>query len=138
MDDFGNPVVEQIASGKGPCRLSLQPFTPGEDKRLLFSHSPFSLQNAYNQPGPVFIHSKEVEPYGDIHRFPTAIKNDREHFHLTLIGYNGFQEMVFSRLVGDQDIDRMIEEVFAQRGEISFLHARSASACCYICRIDRY
>src|SRR3954469_8944177 len=77
-DDFGHEVIEQLATGRGPCRVSLQPFRRGEDHRLLFSHSPFTIDNAYNQPGPVFIQAAEVEPYSDIHRFPPEIKADRK------------------------------------------------------------
>jgi len=40
QDDFGHEVIEQDATGRGPCRVSLKPFKPGKDKRLLFSHSP--------------------------------------------------------------------------------------------------
>ena len=65
-DDFGNEVIEQIATGKGPCRVSLKPFKVGEDTRLLLSHSPFAEQNAFNQPGPIFINKEEVEPYSTI------------------------------------------------------------------------
>ena len=60
-DDFGHPVIEQLATGKGPCRVSLNPFAVGEDVRLLISHSPFEVDNAFNQPGPVFIHKKDVD-----------------------------------------------------------------------------
>ncbi len=40
-DDYGHNIVEQIATGLGPCRVSLKPFVPGEDVRILISHSPF-------------------------------------------------------------------------------------------------
>ncbi|MEO5563017.1 MAG: DUF1203 domain-containing protein, partial [Chitinophagaceae bacterium] len=60
-DDFGHEVIEQVATGRGPCRVSLKPFKPGQDVRLLLSHSPFPIDNAFNQPGPVFIHKKEIE-----------------------------------------------------------------------------
>lgn len=137
VDDFGLPVTEQVATGRGPCRVSLLPFRPGEDKRLLLKHSPFDIDNAYNQPGPIFIHAREVAPYADVHRFPQAIKADKEHFQLTLIGYDAEQFMVYTTLVGDRDVDELIEEIFAQRPAVVYLHARSAKACCYICKIER-
>src|SRR5258706_15576036 len=87
-DGFGHDVTAHIATGKGPCRVSLKPFVTGKDVRLLFSHSPFSIDNAFNQPGPIFIHKNEVEPYSDIHRFPPEIKADKESFPLSLIGYS--------------------------------------------------
>lgn len=136
-DAFGHALVEQVATGAGPCRLSLKPFKPGVDERLLFSYSPFETDNAFNQPGPVFIHKKDVEPYSDIYRFPPEIKADKQNFPLTLIGYSNDQRMVFSRLVGDADVDELIEEIFKNHPEIACLHARNAEAGCFICKIER-
>ena len=137
-DDFGHPVVEQMASGKGPCRVSLKPFKVGEDTRLLISHSPFDIDNAYNQPGPIFINKEPVEAYSDIYRFPPEIKADKKSFTITLIGYNSAQNMVLTRLVGDEeDIDLLIPKIFEESPEVEYLHARSAKACCFICKIER-
>jgi hypothetical protein len=66
QDDFGHEVIEKVATGSGPCRVSLKPFIKGVDKRLLLTHSPFEINNAFNQPGPVFINSDDVEEYTDI------------------------------------------------------------------------
>ena len=136
-DDFGHKVTEKIATGAGPCRVSLRPFKTGVDKRLIFSHSPFDIDNVYNQPGPVFISSSEVEEYSDIYRFPPELKVDRKNFPLTLIGYNDEQQMVFTKLVGDTNVDELIEEIFQQRTDVSYLHARNSQACCFICKIER-
>jgi len=137
-DDFGNEIVEQIAAGYGPCRLSLKPFVPGVDRRVLISHSPFAVANAFAQPGPVFFNSGEgVEEYVDVDRFPPEIKADPVNFPLTLIGYSGDQRMVFAELVGDRDVDEMIERVFGERPDIEYLHARNAEAGCFICKIER-
>ncbi|HEY9194679.1 MAG TPA: DUF1203 domain-containing protein [Mucilaginibacter sp.] len=136
-DDFGNPVVEQLATGLGPCRVSLKPFNKGIDKRLLFKHSPFTTENAYNQPGPVFINAGEVEEYSDVFRFPPEIKADKKSFPLSLIGYDKDQMMVLTRLVGDRDVDELIEELFDGHKNVEYLHARNAQACCFICKIER-
>jgi len=136
-DEFGHTVVEQTATGLGPCRVLLKPFKPGEDIRLLFSHSPFTIENAFNQPGPVFIHKKEVEPYDDIYNFPAEIKADKINFPLSLIGYSKAQKMFFTKMVGDADVDELIVEIFNQHPEIDYLHARNGEACCYICKIER-
>lgn len=137
IDDFGNEVLEMLATGYGPCRISLRPFEPNVDTRLLFSHSPFEIENAFNQRGPVFIQKKNVAEYADIHRFPPEIKADKVNFPLSLIGYNEAQQMVFTQLVGDADVDILIAEVFAKNSNIAYLHARNAEACCYICKIER-
>jgi hypothetical protein len=136
-DDYGHDVIESVATGRGPCRVSLKPFVPGRDKRMLFSHSPFEIDNAFNQPGPVFISSEAVEPYSDLHRFPPEIKANRKSFPLSLIGYNSEQQMVFTQLVEDRDVDELIITIFNSDPGIAYLHARNAEACCYICRIDR-
>ncbi len=136
-DDFGNDVVELLATGYGPCRLSLTAFKPGVDKRLLFNYSPFANHNAFSQNGPLFIHAKEVEPYADIHRFPPEVKADKVNFPLSLIGYSADQQMVFTKLVGDADVDDLIPQILAEQPGIEYLHARNAEAQCYICRIER-
>jgi hypothetical protein len=136
-DDFGHAVIEQTATGLGPCRVSLKPFKKGIDKRLLLTHSPFKMDNAFDQPGPVFINAEEVEEYKDVYRFPPEIKADKKHFHLTLIGYDRAQMMVYTKLVGDNDVDEMIVKIFDEHPEVLYLHARSAEACCYICKIER-
>lgn len=136
-DEFGHSVIEQLATGSGPCRVSLKPFEKGVDTRLLISHSPFDIDNAYNQPGPVFINKEEVEAYSDVYRFPPEIKANKKSFPLSLVGYNKAQVMVFTRLVGDDDVDELIPEIFEQHPEIEYLHARNAQACCYICKIER-
>jgi hypothetical protein len=136
-DDYGHPVIQQTARGLGPCRVSLQPFQKGVDQRLLITHSPFTIDNAYNQPGPVFINSEAIEEYQDIHRFPPAIKANKKSFPLTLIGYSKDQMMVHMQLVGDADVDELIPEIFQQYPEVEFLHARNAQAGCFICKIER-
>jgi UDP:flavonoid glycosyltransferase YjiC (YdhE family) len=136
-DDFGNQVYEEVATGKGPCRISLQPFDVGNDTRLVLKHSPFQINNIFNQPGPIFIQKEEVEPYSDIYNFPPAIKADKENFPLTLIGYNKGQKMIYAKLVGNADVDDLITEIFESKKEIEFLHARNSEACCFICKIER-
>ncbi len=137
QDDFGHEVIEQIATGSGPCRVSLRPFVKGVDGRLLFTHSPFEMDNPFNQPGPVFINAEDVEEYKDIYRFPPEIKVNKKSFPLSLVGYNKDQMMVFTQLVGDGDVDEMITEIFEQNSGVEYLHARNSEACCYICTIKR-
>ena len=136
-DDFQHEVIEQVATGYGPCRISLKPFKVGISKRLLLSHSPFNIDNAFNQPGPIFISGDEVEAYKDIYRFPPEIKADKINFPLSLIGYSTKQEMVFTKLVGDNDVDELIPAIFEEHPEVDFLHARNSEACCYLCKIER-
>lgn len=137
IDNFGNQIYEQLATGKGPCRVALKPFKAGEDTRLVFAYSPFSENNAFNQSGPIFIHKNEVEQYSDTYNFPPEIKADKENFPLTLIGYNKEQKMIFTKLVGNHDIDLLIPEIFEKETNIEYLHTKNSKACCYICKIER-
>lgn len=136
-DAYNLDVIEQLATGYGPCRVSLTPFVPGQDIRLLFRHSPFEISNAFDQPGPVFIHKKEVIAYSDIHRFPPEIKADPVNFPLTLIGYSKDQRMIHTQLVGSNDVDDLITSIFADNEAVEYIHARNAEAGCYICKIVR-
>ncbi len=136
-DDFGNEIYEQVASGKGPCRISLKPFEVGKDIRLVLKHSPFGIENAFNQSGPIFINKNEVEPYADIYTFPSEIETDKENFPLSLIGYNKDQKMIYTKLVGNNNVDDLIAEIFETEKDVDFLHARNSEACCFICKIER-
>jgi Protein of unknown function (DUF1203) len=136
-DDFGNDAVLQVANGKGPCRQSLQPFKKGVDKRILFAYSPFAKPGPYAESGPVFIHADAVEVYSDIYRFPPEVKADKKSFPLSLIGYNENDMMVYTKQVGDADIDELIEKIFNERPEVHYMHARNSEACCFICAIER-
>ena len=137
LDAFGNTVIEQLASGHGPCRVSLKPFVPGQDKRLLLSYSPFRVANAFNQNGPIFISSEEVASYATTDQFPPEIKADKVNFPLSLIGYSSDQRMMHTQLVGEGDVDELIDSIFARQPNVAFLHARNAEAQCFICQINR-
>ena len=136
-DAFGNAVIKQVATGLGPCRVSLKAFRVGVDRRLLLKHSPFAIENIYNQSGPIFISADEVEEYSDIHKFPPEIKNDRINFPLTLIAYDEQQRMIFTKLVGSDDVDDLLNSIFATQPKIEFIHVRNAEAACYICKVER-
>ena len=92
-------MLEQVASVKGPCRVSLKPFNTGEDTRLIFSHSPFDINNAFNQSGLIFINKKEVEAYNDVYKFPMEIKAGRKNSPIFLIGYSYDQKMIYTKIV---------------------------------------
>ena len=40
--------------------------------------------------------------------------------------------MVFTQLVGDDDVDLLIPKIFEERPDIEYLHARSAEALFYL------
>jgi hypothetical protein len=133
QDEFGHSVVAEPMTGTGPCRVTLRQLRAGIDKRLVVNHTPFEKDNAYYQRGPIFISADEVEEYADIHRWPPEIK------HVTLIGYNADQQMIYTRVVGEtEDINEVIPRIFyGDMPQVAYLHARSTRAACFICRIER-
>lgn len=137
QDDFGHPLEAVLATGRGPCRLSLRPFEVGLDTRILASYSPFTQTTPYAETGPIYICAEAVGPYQDVHRFPPEIKADKANFPLSLLGYSITERMVYTEQVGNQDIDQRIEHVFNTRPEVAFLHVRNSEACCFICKVER-
>ncbi|PUU71450.1 DUF1203 domain-containing protein, partial [Flavobacterium sp. WLB] len=73
----------------------------------------------------------------DVYNFPPEIKADKENFPLSLIGYDNEQKMIFTKLVGDNDVDQLISEIFENENNVEYLHARNSEACCFICKIER-
>lgn len=54
-----------------------------------------------------------------------------------MIEYNKDQQMIFTKLVADADVDLLISQIFDSNPGIEYLHARNAKACCFICKIER-
>ena len=46
--------------------------------------------------------------------------------------------MVFTQLVGDDDVDLLIEKIFDENPKIEYLHVRNSEACCFICKVERF
>jgi DNA-directed RNA polymerase specialized sigma24 family protein len=81
--DYSHPVHAEIAGGSAPCRVCLERFLPGEDRRLLLTYDPFrEVATELPLPGPVFIHEEHCSPWqGD--GLPARLVDDR----LTFIAY---------------------------------------------------
>lgn len=134
VDDFGHPVSVSVATENdtGPCRSCLRVFLPGEG-RLLFSYAPNPCEHPYNEIGPIYIHEKECGPYADHQLFPVELRTRRP---LALRCYRSDGVMVGGELVGQRPVEEVIETLF-RNGEISYIHARTATVGCFIARIDR-
>jgi hypothetical protein len=125
-----------ISTGAGPCRQCLKPFDIGKESRILFAYQPVKAKHAYAQVGPVYIHSNECHSYPDIHEFPREIKYNRKDFPITLRCYDNAERMIHAELVGDRQIEDVIEKLF-ENPQISFLHTRNAEYGCFIAKIER-
>jgi len=45
--------------------------------------------------------------------------------------------MVHTQLVGNDDVEELIEKIFDEYDEVEYQHARNAEAGCFICKIER-
>jgi len=85
-----HPTHTEVARGYGPCRLCLQPFDTGVDRRILFTYDPFEGLESLPLPGPVFIHEMACGRYSETGAFPA----DTRARAITLNGYRRGRQLV--------------------------------------------
>lgn len=136
VDGQGHQLAATPAGqGAGPCRSCLKRFVP-TDTRILFSYNPDESNNPYNEIGPIFIHEDVCIPYSDPQVFPPEIKNDKKNFPLTLRCYDNERRMVHAELLGERNVEDLIESLF-NNSDIEYIHARNAEPGCFIAKIER-
>jgi hypothetical protein len=123
----GHAAHAETATGYGPCRLCLQPFEEGSERRLLFTLDSFQDTPSIPQPGPVFVHADGCERYEADH-FPAAL---------------GFLSLRLEAYGRDGQLRRADEAAgtptsrsLASR-DVSFVQLRNAQAGCYVARAVR-
>lgn len=130
---YGHPVHREIASGYGPCRVCLQPFEVGVERRLLLTYDPFHDLVPFPLPGPIFIHEEPCSVATPSHRFPEALR----FIPLTLNAYGAGRELrEVSRLSPGGSVDSVIERLLSL-GDVDYIHVRNTEAGCFICRVQR-
>src|SRR4051794_41893819 len=53
--DYAHPAHAEVAADPAPCRVCLDRFEPGAERRLLFTYDPFRDTVDLPPPGPVFL-----------------------------------------------------------------------------------
>jgi Protein of unknown function (DUF1203) len=131
--DYGHPAHAEVAADPAPCRVCLDRFAPGAERRLLFTYDPFRDTVDLPLPGPVFIHEGECRPYDASAGFPPALRDGR----LTLNAYGADRELVArERTDGAAAVDAAIERLLDDEG-VDYVHVRSTTAGCFLCRLER-
>jgi uncharacterized protein DUF1203 len=126
---YGHPVHHEIASGTGPCRCCLRPFTPGIDERLLFTYRPAGDGSSLMAPGPIYIHAGHCESYEGA-EFPVELRA------LPLAFEARAPESRVVGLTRADGAEAQIAHLFGNR-DTHWLHVRHAEAGCFIARVDR-
>jgi Protein of unknown function (DUF1203) len=129
---YGHPVLAEVATGYGPCRLCLRDFEVGVERRLLFTLDPFYGYEPFPLPGPVYIHEQECERHPEHAGFPEAL---RTH-DLTVVAYARGRIPRAEDHVRGRDAEEVIARLLG-REDVDYLHVRDTDAGCYDFRIER-
>lgn len=126
---------ERIATSEGrgtPCRHCLKQVPKGEPY-LILAHRPFKGLNPYTETGPIFLCANDCTPAGP--DFPKEALT--APFHI-LRGYSDNERIIYGTgaVINTTDIPLYAADLLT-RPTIDFVHIRSASNNCYLCRVDR-
>ena len=132
-DAYGHAPERRVSDGDGvPCRHCLD-FVPEGEAYLVLAHRPFEALHPYAETGPIFLCAKACAPGGGP-RLPAFLDSAR----YILRGYDARERIVYG--TGDMVPRGAIEAragALLARGEVAFVHVRSASNTCFHCRIER-
>lgn len=127
------PEPAGLSTGKGtPCRHCLRQVPEGRPY-LVLAHRPFAELNPYAETGPIFLCAENCPPAGP--GFPAAILTAPHHI---VRGYDRAERIVYGTgaVIPTGEIEARCEELFG-RDDIAFVHIRSASNNCFLCRVER-
>lgn len=129
---YGHPAHQEVASGYGPCRHCLENFRIGEERRILFTYDPFRDTEALPLPGPVFIHERACERYGENDGIPTALL----HIPMTLNAYGAGRRLLSQSYVHGDGAETEVRRLL-ERDDVAYVHVRNTQAGCFMFRVER-
>jgi hypothetical protein len=131
--DYPHPAHAETAGDPAPCRVCLERFRPGEERRLLFTYDPFRDTVDLPLPGPIFIHEAGCTPYDATGGFPRSLRDAR----LTFNAYGADRTLVArERTEGAAEVEPAIDQLLDDPC-VDYVHVRSTNAGCFLCRLDR-
>ena len=134
-DANGQPPERRISDGDGvPCRHCLKNVAAGE-AYLVLAYRPFPAPQPYAEVGPVFIHAEQCPAYPPAEGLP---EREREGSGRILRGYGADDRIVYGTgvVVGNGEIEERAAAIL-ERGDVAYVHMRSATNNCFTLRIDR-
>ena len=133
-DANGHTPERQVSNGKGvPCRHCLRDVAEGEPY-LILAYRPFPAAQPYAEIGPVFLHAEPCARHPESARPPESFLKRAGYL---VKGYGDNDRIVYGtgQIVPPGDIDVAADRIFA-RGDVRYIHVRSALNNCFSCRID--
>jgi hypothetical protein len=134
-DANGLPPERHISDGGGnPCRHCLRDIAEG-DAMLVLAHRPFASAQPYAEQGPIFLHADPCPRHDPAAGMPVMF---RERTGYLIRGYGHDDRIVYGTggIVAPEAMDATATELLV-RGDIAYLHVRSAAYNCFQCRIER-
>ncbi len=123
-----------ISSGVGtPCRHCLE-YIGQNEEYLVLSYRPFPAPQPYAEQGPIFLHASPCHIYQHSFALPSIFDSPS----YLIRGYNADDRIVSGsgQIVATHKIFMTAQSLF-ENSEITYIHVRSASNNCYMCRIER-
>ncbi len=129
---YGHPAQVATATGYGPCRLCLEHFRVGEERRILFTYDAFEGQESLPLPGPIFIHEQDCPRYPEGAGFPEHLGQHP----LTLEAYAPGRQLRGVAYHREGAVTPLLDELFADAA-VSLVHIRDTGAGCYDLTVKR-
>lgn len=121
------PAISSVADGYGPCRSCLRVFDQGRDRRIYFTYDAFDGLSNLPDPGPVFIHEDDCEPFeGD---FPKDLLDLPVYFEV----YGDDSRMIQRERMDKSGVDVQLARLLSVH-DAKFVNLRNAEAGCHIAR----
>lgn len=132
-DAYGFTPERRTSDGDGvPCRHCLRQVPAGRDY-LILAHRPFPALQPYAETGPIFLCADPCTAGGGAEA-PAMLASAQ----YIVRGYGADDRIVYGTggVVATPAIPARAEALLA-RGDVAYLHVRSAANNCYQVRIDR-
>ena len=133
-DANGMPPERSVSDGAGnPCRHCLRPIPEGAPM-LVLAYRPFPAPQPYAEIGPIFLCADPCERW-EGEGLPPIAHTSPDYL---VKGYTGTDRIRYGTgaVVPVTELPARAEALLA-RGDIAYLHVRSARNNCYQFRIDR-
>lgn len=134
-DDYGIVPERRISDGGGtPCRHCLRHVAAGE-AYLVLAYRPFPERQPYAETGPIFLHAGPCERAEDGEALPPIADDTPDYI---VRGYGSDDRIVYGTgaVTPTERIASRATELFG-RGDVAYIHVRSARNNCYQFRIER-
>ncbi len=129
---YGFPAHRQVAAGRAPCRHCLKLICPLREELILFTYDAFFGQSVPPLPGPVFVHADQCQPFSGNGNVPGEYLGQP----LTFEAFGAKRKRLDERTIAGGGEDETLQTMFANQN-VEYVHVRSASAGCYLFRVER-